>query len=313
MTPFRKSRLTKEKKKDIIRQSQINIRKSDYAMAETDQERTEQATPKKRQEARKKGKVAKSQDLVAAASLLGSIVLLSAVAESASVDCADLMRSSFGQNFVLQTDAATFASTLSNLILRVFSKLVLFFLVIVATSVAANMLQTGILILPDKIAPKPSGINPFKNFAKLFSFDTLGQLLFACFKISVLTLAVVLFIRRNFETIVSLPNGDVVPIVLFAGSFLKRLAFLLCGTLLALGALDYAVKRIAYERSLKMTPQELKEEIKEESGNPQAKGRRAAMRRSALESVSAITGPRPTLPVSRYQERKQKDESTKTR
>lgn len=282
-------------------------------MAETDQERTEQATPKKRREARKKGQVAKSQDIVAAASLLGAVILLTFAAESASVDAADFMRSSFSENIVLQTDAATLASNLSNLVLRVFSKLIVFFLVIVATSVAANILQTGILILPDKIAPKPSRINPFKNFAKLFSFDTLGQLLFACFKISVLTLAVVLSLRRDFETIVSLPNGDFLPIVLFVGSFLKRLAFLLCGTALALGALDYAVKRIAYERSLKMTPQELKEEIREESGNPQAKGKRAAMRRSALESVSAITGPRPTLPASRYQERKQKDDSNKTR
>ncbi|MBR4752130.1 MAG: EscU/YscU/HrcU family type III secretion system export apparatus switch protein [Thermoguttaceae bacterium] len=282
-------------------------------MAETDQERTEQATPKKRQDARRKGNVAKSQDVVAAASLLGAVILLTFAAKSAGVGAVDFMRSSFAQNFVLQTDAAAFASTLSNLILRVFSKLILFFLVVVATSVAANLLQTGILILPDKIAPKLSRINPFKNFAKLFSFATLGQLFFACFKIFVLALALVLSMRRDFETIVSLPNGDIVPILLFTGSFLKRLAFLLCGTLLALAALDYVVKRIAWERSLKMTPQELKEEIKEESGNPQAKGKRAAMRRSALDSISAVAPPRPTTPTSRYQERKQQDKSAKSR
>ncbi len=282
-------------------------------MADSDQERTEQATLKKRQEARKRGRVAKSQDLVAAVSLLGSVVLLSAVAKNASVGSADFLRSSLGGGFVLQTNADAVASGLSGLTLTVFAKLILLFLVVAATSVAANLLQTGFLILPDKIAPNLSRINPFRNFTKLFSFDTLSHLLFACFKLTVLTLAVVFSMRRDMETIVSLPNGDVLQIALYVGAFLKRLAFLLCGTLLALAALDYVVKRFAYERDLKMIPRELREEIKEESGNPQAKGKRAAMRRSALDSISAISGPKPTIPTSRYQEGKQRERPKKSR
>ena len=189
----------------------------------------------------------------------------------------------------------------------------LFFLVIAATSVAANLLQTGVLVIPDKVAPNFSRINPFKNFARLFSFGTLGQLGFALFKITILALVLIFSLRRDFETIVSLPNGDVLPIVLFIGAFLKRLAFLLCGTLLALGVLDYAVKRFFYERQLRMTLQELKEEIKEESGNQQAKGKRNAMRRSALSSVPAVTSLRPALPTSRFQEKDQKDGPSKKR
>jgi flagellar biosynthetic protein FlhB len=280
-------------------------------MAETDQERTEQATPKKRQEARKRGHVPKSQDLVAAASLLGAVILLTAVAKNASLESVNFLQASLSQNFVLQTDVATFASSLSLQILRVLSKLFLFFLVIAATSVAANLLQTGVLVIPDKVAPNFSRINPFKNFARLFSFGTLGQLGFALFKITILALVLIFSLRRDFETIVSLPNGDVLPIVLFIGAFLKRLAFLLCGTLLALGVLDYAVKRFFYERQLRMTLQELKEEIKEESGNQQAKGKRNAMRRSALSSVPAVTSLRPALPTSRFQEKDQKDGPSK--
>lgn len=267
---------------------------------DSEQERTEQATPKRRQDARKKGDVAKSSDLVAACSLLAAIVFFTAASKSNAEYASNLMHDSLSQDFLLQTDVQTFVSSLSRNILEALGKLAMFFAAIVLTPIAVNLSQSGFLFLPDKCAPQISRINPLKNIAKLFSFETLGQIFFGCVKLTCLVLILFISFRRDLETLVSLPNGEPLSIALFALNFLKRLVFVLCAALLLLAVVDYTIKRVQWERRLRMTPQELREEMKEESGDPQIKGKRRAMRSSVLNSVTPPEPPNPASSVSRY-------------
>ncbi|MBQ9874926.1 MAG: EscU/YscU/HrcU family type III secretion system export apparatus switch protein [Thermoguttaceae bacterium] len=276
-------------------------------MADTDQERTEQATPKRRRDARKEGRVAKSADLVAAASLLGAVALLAFAAREGSVGALVLFQTSLGREFEVQTDVASFAAELSRTILLVFGKLALFFFVVVATTLAAHLLQTGFLFLPKKVLPDFSRVNPLKNVAKLFSFETLGRAGIGLLKMSLLFATTYLTLRGSLETILSLPYGEPLQIAIQVEALLERLGFALCGALLLVGVGDYAAIRWRLERSLRMTQQELRDEIKEESGNAQVKGRILSLRRSALGTVSPTSRTAPPRPVSRNRDAKNKE------
>ena len=277
-------------------------------VTDQEQERTEQATPKKRQEARKKGQVAKSQDIVAALSLFGMLLFFFAAFEQQAGYATGLVSESLSQKFILQTDVETFSAILAGHIWQCLGKLSLLFLVVVGSSLAANFLQTGFLFLPDKLAPQTSRVNPFLNLSKILSLDSLGQIFFGCLKLILFIAAATFALKRDLETTLCLPNGEPMVTVVFICRYLKRLAFLFCATMLAIGVADYVFKRIALERELRMTPQELRDEIKEEGGNPQIKGKRNAMRRSVLESVSAATAAPPTSPVSRYRSKEKQSE-----
>lgn len=278
-------------------------------MANVDQERTEQATPKKRQDERRKGNVAKSQDIIAAVSFIG-IVLLFLFSSNRQADYAyTLFHDSLSQKFVLQTDVAAFASYLSKQILRILGELFFFFTVVVLASAAGNILQSGFLYLPNKCAPDFSRINPFKNFTKLLSWNTLLQILLGCVKLTIVLCALCFTLKGDVDQFISLPHGSPIQIILFSVHFFKRLGLTLCGTLLAIAVADYILKRFKYEKDIRMTPQELKEELREESGDPIVKGKRRSMSASILNST--VTPPekaRPTSPISLYRNSKRSND-----
>jgi len=269
-------------------------------MSESELEKTEQATPKKRQDARKKGQVAKSQDLIAAVGLIAAVAVLVATSRSRAEFAFDYFRSSLSSPFQLQTTTSEFAASLSKLVFLILGKTAPLFFVVVLSSVAINLLQSGFLFLPQKIAPDFKRVDPIKNASKLFSLSSLWQTLFGLLKIASFIGLVVLALRRDVETLANLTNGTTMQIVLFLGRFLTGLAFQLCAVFLIFAVVDYIFKRFKHERELKMTVQELREEMKEESGDPQAKGRRRDARRSLLEPVGGVSAASPPPQVSSF-------------
>jgi len=270
-------------------------------MSESELEKTEQATPKKRQEARKKGQVARSQDLIAAAGLIAAVAVLVATSKSQAEFAFDYFQSAFSSPFQLQTTSTEVAASLSKLLFLILGKLTPLFFVVVLSSVAVNLLQSGLLFLPHKASPDFKRVNPIENASKIFSLSSLWQTLFGLVKIAAFIGLVVLAIRRDAETLANLANGTTLQIVLFLYRFLTRLAFQFCGLFLLFAVVDYIFKRFKYERDLRMTVQELREEMKEESGDPQAKGRRRDARRSLLDSVGGISAASPPPRVSSFQ------------
>ena len=280
-------------------------------MAETEQERTEQATPKRRKQARTEGRVVKSADLIAGGSLLCATLLIASTSRGGLEYYETLTQSQLAGGFTLQTDVASFSSELTRLFLGAFGRLALLILTLACSTLVANLLQSGLLFLPNKLAPDFSRVSPFKNFANIFSFGAFAHLGFSLFKGFFLLFVAFLFLRKNLETLVSLPNGTPMQCALFAATFMKKLALTLCACLLGLGAFDYVVKRFQFERSLRMTPEEIREELKEESGNPLAKGRILALRRTTLNATPPISQTQPSRPISLQRERQQSQSEKK--
>ncbi len=278
-------------------------------------ERTEQATPKKRQQERAKGNVARSRDVVAAIGLLAATIALLTSARSNAIDAAEMMRGAFADGFVLDAADYNFGNELSALLLLVLRKLSGLFLIVLIAAVAGNVLQTGFLFLPKKAFPDFKRLSPEKNLRRLFSGESLLQTGAGLVKMALFFALVLLAIRRDAETFANLPFGAPIEIALFFLKFIGRVAYQFCAIAILIAVADYALKRWKYEQSLRMTQQELRDEIKEESGSPVAKSKRKEARSVLMSSVGAVQPAAPPKPVSKFganrrQEEKREDDSS---
>lgn len=176
---------------------------------------------------------------------------------------------------------------------------------IVLTVVATTLLQTRLLFLPKKAIPNFTRLNPARNLKRLFSAASLTRALSGLLMATLIAMA----IKRDLPTLASLPFGAPVEIVLFFFKFVSRVAYQFCALAIFIAVADYGYRRWKYERDIRMTRQELLDEIREESGSPQAKGRRRETRSAIMNSVGAITDAQPPRPVSSF--RRQRDERKK--
>jgi flagellar biosynthetic protein FlhB len=247
-------------------------------------ERTEQATPKKKLDARKKGNVAKSQDAIAAAALTGAVVFLAATARSRSTFLLDFWTATFSRPLVLSTDVETLTAQFSETVFLFLRPFAIFGAVVVCCGVAANLLQSGFLFLPNKLAPKFSRLNPIKGFQRLFSGESIVQIVFGIVKIACVVALVGAAFWRDRETLANVGAASVAGIAAFSFEFLVRLALQLCAALVLFAVGDYAWRRFRWERELRMTRQELQEEMREEVGDPQIKSKRRQIQRDRRES-----------------------------
>ncbi len=245
-----------------------------------DEERTELATPKKRLDAIKKGDVAKSPDVVAVCGLLGGVFIVAATARARSAFAFDYFRAAFSGGFALRTDAEALGASISNAIFLTLGQFALVGAVVALCSVAANFLQSGFLFLPEKLAPDFKRLDPKRGFARIFSTDAAIQTLFGLVKIAAGVAIVALAFYRDRDMFARLSSASVAELAALFFRFSTRLALQLCGTLAALAAADYFWRRWKWERGLRMTPREIRDEMKEEIGDPQIKGKRRDFHRA---------------------------------
>ena len=248
-------------------------------MAEQSGEKTFDPSPHRRQQAREKGQVAYSQDLGSAVLLLVGAGLLWLLGRGVSETIHHVTRRLLTEPIDPVGDASTASAVLLGLAQEVGMALapVLGFLVVAA--IATSVAQVGFLFVPEKLAPDPSRVNPIKGFGRLFSMQAAARLGFGLFKVACVGAASVAVI-----------SGRIAPILEAAELGTPQLANLIVDTafmavfaagiaLLVLALADLAFQRWKHEQDLKMTAQEVKEEMKNLQGNPEVAARRKQVQR----------------------------------
>lgn len=277
----------------------------------SEQERTERATPKKRATERSKGFVARSQDVVAATSLVVAVVILRATATSDAAAAAEYMRSAFS-GFEINALEFPFIRQATEIVFFLFKKLGLLFVMLAFASAVANILQTGFLYLPKKALPSFKRLNPLKNLKNLFSIRSALQACAGIFKAVAFALLIAVALKRDVETLISASFSAPVEIAAFCLKFVARAAYQFCALAVVFAVADYALRRWKYERDIRMTRQELLDEMKEETGSPQTKGRRGETRRTLMNSVDAVGGAAPAFPVSSFRSKQAPQKNDKS-
>ena len=280
-------------------------------MAGSAQERTEKATPRRIQEARRKGQVARSADLTGALCLLAMLALLFAVKDQFFLDLQRYLSGHFSEVASLSASQKNPVTVLNDAALFSMKILAPFFGVALLTVIAANLLQVGFLFAPEALKPKGTSLNPMSGLQRMFSMRSLMELLKAILKFTVIGGLIYSLIKARLEELILifyLSPGGIFQSVM---DFILTVAWWGALAYLALALLDYMYQRYDYQKGLKMSKQEVKEEYKMTEGDPLVKSKQREMRHSISlnkiisevpQSTVVITNPTHLAVALRYQQ-----------
>jgi flagellar biosynthesis protein FlhB len=244
-------------------------------------EQTEKATPKRREEARGRGQVAKSPELAGAAVFLAGVFALHALmpvtfASVGGALQAILWRIHERQDFTIASVWLLYVRAFGSAALLLG---VLFGAAIVA-GVGVNLLQTGGVFSLKPIAPSFNKINPISGFQRLLSKQVLVSLGKQLLKLGAVLVIIYTSIASNFNTLFMVGQMSSHALIDFVGGLIYSIGWKFGFLLVIVGLLDYAYERWQYEENLKMSKQEVKDEYRQSEGNPEAK---AALKRRQRE------------------------------
>jgi len=262
-----------------------------------EEEKTEEATPRKRQEARKKGQVAKSIDVNAVIVLFATVLLIY------------LMRGSFLNNIAATFNLAAehflwqldFDNTLFlfqesfTLLLQI---LLPVFAVAVVAAIIANVAQVGFLFAPQLIEPNLNKINPVEGFKRMFSRRALMDLLKSLAKIVITGLIAYFLLRSNLLLLFTAVENSAAQNIELILSLIFKIFLVVGGAFAAIAFIDFMFQRWDFNRNLRMTKHEVKEEFKQSEGDPQIKQRLRQMQRQMAQHRMMESVPQATVVIT---------------
>ena len=250
-------------------------------------ERTEPATDKKRADARKKGKVFRSQELNSAAVLVFSALLLSFAGGGMASGIADMARELFGTAGTVRITAAGAHELFAREIIRFGGVALPVLGGIALVGLALNLAQVGFRFTFEPMLPQFARVNPLSGMKRVLgSRRSLVELLKNVLKVTLVGYIAWDALQGILGDAVTLMDGDPATIVAYMGHSAIGLALKTGLAFLVMAALDYAYQRFEYEKELRMTKQEVRDESKQQEGDPQVKARvRSIQRRIAYRRM----------------------------
>ena len=249
------------------------------------EEKTEKATPKKRQDERKKGNVLQSKDVTTVATLIASFYIMRMFMGNFFEDIVRFFDNTFALAGSLELAGpedlmAMFYNFAATFAVIVLPPLLLISLIPIITTLA----QTRGVFSTESLKFKFSRLNPVQGIQKLFSLRSLVEL-----GKSILKVAVILAILYNqvAATVTFLPaiiDMEPMQAVAYAGDRIMAILLTVGMAFTAIAAIDFFYQRYEFEKDLKMTKQEVKDEYKQMEGDPKIKG---ARRRKQMEMAQA--------------------------
>jgi len=244
------------------------------------QEKTERATPKRREEARKKGNVAKSIEINSSVVLI-TLLLVLQFGGGYIFNQISLYTRFLFENFdtmsVNQDNLSGYIGLAGMALLKIIGPIVF---IILAVSLVANIAQVGPMISSEAISPKFNKLNPISGFKKiLFSRKSLVELVKNIFKILLIGTVAYVTIKGDIQEYIPLMDKEPSQIFKFVCYATFKVGIRIALVLLALSIFDFMFQKWEFEKSIRMTKQEIKEEYKQLEGDPQIKARIRSIQR----------------------------------
>lgn len=239
-----------------------------------DSSKTEKATPKRRRDERKRGHVPLSRDVVAVASLIAAYAMLRILAPNIVETVTNFMTYCMGE---VPLTGLSFEGMVElvgvKLVEAVAVTVGLFAAGVLLVSIAATFAQTKMLVTAEPLKPKLSKINPIEGFKRLFSLKGVVETLKNLIKIALL----MYLVYSNLIDVAGVTHKylytDLSSCVQHIFDSALTMIFQIIIAFTAIAAADYLYQRWEYERDLRMTKQEIKEEFKQLEGDPKIKGK----------------------------------------
>jgi flagellar biosynthetic protein FlhB len=255
-------------------------------------DKTHEATPYRRQQAREEGQVVRSQDLASAALLVGGLLALWYFGSSLANFFGRLATDYLGGEAWLAIDQQTAVHQTASLAWRLTIGVLPLLGLLMLAAIVAQMGQFGFLYLPQKLAFDWQRINPLPNAQRIFSLTSVVHLGFGLVKVGLIFAVAAWSVWSERHRIMGLAEQSPVEIGVYLLSTLLWTSLKIGGALAMLAVFDYGYQFWKHEQELRMTTQELKEEIKTQQGDPQIAARRKQIQRQMVLHRLSTTIPK---------------------
>jgi flagellar biosynthetic protein FlhB len=255
------------------------------------QERTEKATAKRREEARRKGQVAQSREIPSVLILITAMGVFYFAGSWMFWNITEVIGGVFERLDTLRLEAISDASAFSTEIFkRTFLILISFFVPVLIAGMAGNIGQIGLEFHGEPLRPKLKKLNPISGMKKFVSIKALVELVKSLFKVVVIGAIAYGVIKTEIVKFPGLMQQEVGDILIFIGKLAFKVFFFVCLALIILAVLDYIYQRWQHEQDLKMTKQQVKDERKQQEGDPRVKSRirKVQMEMAARRMMEAV-------------------------
>ncbi|MAD53745.1 MULTISPECIES: flagellar biosynthesis protein FlhB [unclassified Idiomarina] len=252
-------------------------------MAETDQERTEEPTEKRKREAREKGQVARSKEMGTAFVLVSAAVAFFWFGESLYSGARSLFRDMFTLERRQAFDTTQIYKALAIGFEHIIWPVIIIFAFITVFTFLGNSWLGGINFSWKAMAPKFSRMNPLNGFKRMFGTQALIELVKGIAKFAVVAVSAFLLLSWQFENILQISMGQMPNMIENALDILMWMFLLICCSMFLIVVIDAPFQLWKHNKDLRMTKQEVKDEHKDSEGSPEVKGR---IRRLQMEMAN---------------------------
>ncbi|MCR2820704.1 flagellar biosynthesis protein FlhB [Lederbergia panacisoli] len=263
-------------------------------------EKTEKATPKKRLDARKKGQTAKSQDVNTAIGLLAVFLFLSFFASNMGKIAVDTFRHSFNEFLLMEVSEDNIQLILLDILKELVFLIGPVMLIALIAGIASNLAQVGFMVTGEPLQPKLEKLDPIKGMKRIFSIRAIVELLKSILKIGFVGSITFFVLWIRIDEVLILSHKSIGAALKTVGSLTLQMGIAASLALLFLSLFDYLYQRYDYEKNIRMSKQDIKDEFKNTEGDPlikskvKQKQREMAMSRMMQEVPKAdviITNP----------------------
>ncbi len=244
------------------------------AADETPETKTEEPTPRRRQQARDEGRIARSPELVAAALLVTGTLLLSSIGgRTIGRHAIGLFRS--GPGWLLESDptVAGVVTLMRAVVGRTALALAPLLVGLAVVALAVGLVQSRGSASWKPLRPDLNRISPLAGLRRMLGAEAALNLVKASFKLTVLTLVTYLALRRAMPMFATLADSGPSRVIEIMESSIVRIGLSVGLAFLVLGAADYGVQFLRLEKTLKMSRHEVLQEHREQEGDPHIKAR----------------------------------------
>jgi flagellar biosynthetic protein FlhB len=256
--------------------------------------KTEEATPRKLQQARERGEVVKTPDVAPLASLAAAATV---VALAGGYLSRNLMMAL--TPFLAHPDAMSFDSDggvaiMKSAVVAAAPVVGAVVLAACAAGVAGNVIQTGLMFTPDRLAPDLSKLSPAAGLKRIFGIDGAMQFLKSLLKVTLTGLLAWWVLKPHLNELEDLARFEPLAMLTFSADILRRLVFAVAAFLVVVAGADWFWQRQRFLQRMRMTKEETKEDFKQSEGDPHIKARQRQLRnerarRRMMQAVPTAT------------------------
>jgi flagellar biosynthetic protein FliR/FlhB len=276
-------------------------------------DKTEEATPKKKSDSRNKGQLARSKDVSVAITMVICTILISALWGMLTNGFKDVLI--YFLNFPMLKDfnQGTISNIVITVVIKIGSYLLPFALPIMVGGIAASLLQTGFLITMEPLKPSFGKLNPLTGMKNMVSKRSLVDLSKNLVVITIVSILSYQYMAANYQSILGISNLYLPSLSDEVKNLVVGIFKQICIVLVIIAAIDYFLQVRMHNKDMRMTKQEIKDEFKQSEGDPKVKGkikqrqREMGMKRmmqSVADATVVITNPTHLAIAIKYEEGK---------